>query len=146
MITKKYRLVRIPEEKIPKELLEIRPPESSGATVLCDFSVWPDWAKKSRNPEKDLILFCPCEDSGSESAIDSEKLVGRLTVIREDEKDATKGFPFSKDVYLISKDSEGAIIQKKLESKNKRDHWMKRILSEYLGWPVIKAKKNDDVK
>jgi hypothetical protein len=146
MITKKYRMVRIPKEKIPKELLEIRPAKSSGATVMCDFSVWPDWVRKSRDPEKDLILFCPCEDSESESATDCEKPVGRLTIIREDEKDRAKGFPFNKDVYVLSKDTEGAIILKKLESKNKRDHWMKRIISEYLGWPVLKAGKSDEDK
>jgi hypothetical protein len=68
---------------------------------------------------------------------DYETPVGRLTVIREDEEDAKKGYPYNKDVYLLYRNDKGEVLQEKLISKNKRDHWMKEIPDEYKGWPIM---------
>lgn len=146
MSRKRYRVVRIPKDEIPKELLEIRPTETSGATLSCDFSVWPDWEKRSRDPKTDLILYCPIEEFDLGSKEEDETPVSRLTVIRKDEKDAAKGYPFNKDIYILNKDEKDDIVQKELRSEKKRDHWMKRILSEYLGWPVIISNRKRETK
>lgn len=120
MSKKNRKFVKI---KMPKEFLRFRC-EPNGTTQALGYESWPDWAKNDRDPDKDIILFCSVHSE--DEYLDYEKPIGRLTVIRGDEKDEKKGYPWNKDVYRLYSNDKGEVLQEKLISKNKRDHWMKK--------------------
>lgn len=125
--------------KIPKKEFEIWASHQSGVSVQLAYSAWPSWAKDARDPNVDLILYCPIDTSPPGGDRPHKTPVGRLTVLREDEKDRGQGGPINKDLYYIyiSPDSDDSVLQFGPYGKDKPDHWKTKIADEYTGWPVI---------
>lgn len=121
---------------IPERLFDAWHDYTTGVTVELGSSLWPDWAKRSRNPDVDRIYFCPADIQQPEDVADDIIPGGRLTVLRQDDKDRNKGFPINKDVYIFIRTSDGVVIQSGPYSKDLQDHWMREIPDEYNGWPV----------
>jgi len=138
---------KIKGKPIPKAQIERIIVQESGATVALGYDVWPKWAQDARDPNIDHILFWPFEGpqkvlkKGEPYSFDNA--IGRLTVIRYDAKDAIKGFPYNKDVYVFVCADNDVIIQYGPFSKGDPDHWMQFVSAEYKGWPVVDGKKKD---
>lgn len=122
---------------ISKELVGKIMAHESGSTVSLSPEVWPEWAKKARDPKVDHILFCPSDGPQKGKGYDFDEALGRLTVIREDPKDVIKGFPYNKDIYVFVHGSDKSVVQYGPFKKGISDHWMSILSDEYKGWPVV---------
>lgn len=131
------------DKQIPKKQFENWLAQESGSTVALNYDVWPDWARKARNPKIDHILFWPFEGPQMGETYNFDTANGRLTVIRYDEKDVTKGFPYNKDVYIYVCADDNTVIQFGPFSKGEPDHWMSSLSDEYKDWPVVFSKEKD---
>ena len=85
----------------------------------------------------DHILFWPYEGPQTGKTYEFETAHGRLTVLRYDAKDASKGFPYNKDVYITVCASNDTVRQYGPYSKGEPDHWLAGIPHEYEGWPIV---------
>jgi len=132
---------RIKGKPIPKSQLERMMAQESGATVALGPKVWPEWAKDARNPKVDYFLLCTFEGKqkvrSKGMTYNFEEAIARLTVLRHDPKDAIKGFPYNKDVYVYVGGEDDTVIQYGPFSKREQDHWMKFVSDEFKDWPVV---------
>lgn len=128
---------RLKGTHISKEQVERIMAHESGSTVSLSFEVWPNWAKKARDPNVDHILFCPSDGPQKGKGYDFDNALGRLTVIREDPKDAIKGFPYNKDIYIFVCGRDSSVTQYGPFKKDESDHWMQILSDKYKGWPVV---------
>lgn len=124
-------------KQIEKKIFKSWLAKKSGATVCLAYDVWPDWAKKARDPQVDHILFWPYQGPHTGKTYDLETAHGRLTVLRYDAKDASRGFPYNKDVYITVCASNDTVWQYGPYSKGEPDHWLASIPEEYGGWPIV---------
>ena len=113
--------------------------ENYNATVCLAPDVWPEWAKKARDPEVDQIFFWPKEGHQHGQTYNFETANGRLTVLRYDSNDLKKGFSYNKDVYIMVCASNDTILQYGPYSKGEPNHWLASIPKEYEGWPIVSA-------
>ena len=111
--------------------------QNCSATVQLNYSMWPDWAKKARDPEVDKIFFRPSDRPEIGNTYCHENATGRMTVLRKDDKDISQGFPVNKDIYIFVCASDDRIYQHGPYSKGEQDHWMSKIPDEYNGWPIV---------
>ena len=125
--------------EIPKDLFKKWEVASNGATVTLGFTLWPDWAKKTRDPETDDILFCSCDDGDRAYPSHNEKLVGRATVMRRDKGKTGKHPHSNKDVLFYYSNPNGNIVQRENPHlRDKRDHYMESTIpEEYKDWPIV---------
>lgn len=132
---------KIKGKPIPRHQIEKMMALESGATVALGHNVWPKWAKDARNPKVDYFLLWPFEGPqkvrSKGRTYNFEDAIRRLTVIRHDPKDAIKGFPYNKNVYVYVGGKNDTVIQYGPFSKGEPDHWMKFVSDEYKGWPVV---------
>ena len=138
---------RIKGKPISKGQIERTIVQESGETVALGYDVWPRWAQDARDPNVDHILFCsiggPQKVYKKGESYSFGNAIGRLTVIRYDAKDAIKGFPHNKDVYVFVCADDDSIIQYGPFSKGEPDHWMEFVSDEYKDWPFVEGKKSD---
>lgn len=140
-MTKKTRPTQLDREKFHSWVAE-----HSGATVCLDYDIWPSWAKKARDPKVDTILFFPHKGPQTGKTFDFDTADGRITVLRYDAKDASKGGPYNKDTYVVVCGSDGTPWQFGPYSKGEPRHWLASIREDYEGWPVVYATKKKGKK
>jgi hypothetical protein len=113
-------------------------PSSTAATVTVDYELWPHWAQKAFDPITTQILFWPHQGPQDAGGYHFENAMGRLTLVRHDPKDALKGYPYNKDVYIFVCASDDTIYQYGPYSKGEMHHWMSEseLAEYYLNWPL----------